>query len=90
MNHDLVTPVIIGAISGSIGVLMAGWLIRYKNGKIGEGRKIVFSSGVILSGATTFTSPFSGPSPVSFYLAQCEARRIGAPATSEKTDAPQK
>jgi len=40
MNHDLFSPTIIGAISGSIGVLVAGWLMRSKNGKIGEGRKI--------------------------------------------------
>ena len=40
MNHDLLTPAIIGAISGSRGVLVASWLFRSKNLKIGEGRKI--------------------------------------------------
>jgi hypothetical protein len=36
----------------------------------------MFASGVILSGATTSSSLFFRLSPVSFYLAQCDARAV--------------
>jgi hypothetical protein len=37
----------------------------------------MFSSGVILSGSTTFTNLFFRLSPVSFYLAQCALDKFG-------------
>lgn len=40
MNQELFTPAIIGAVSGSIGVLVAVWLLQSKNWKIGDGLKI--------------------------------------------------
>ena len=40
MNHDIFTPQIIGGIAGAIGVLVTSYLVRSKNLKIGEGRKI--------------------------------------------------
>lgn len=40
MHIDLLTPQIMGGIAGVIGVLVVSYLVRTRNLKIGEGRKM--------------------------------------------------